>query len=407
MSHDLSLSQRYSQSHLPRLPSSRLLSSLWGEGATATGARAFLVFLLLGCSSAWAQEEPASEPSSEPTSEPTSEPASMAVEEPSSQPTSLSTTEPLSQPSSLPVEGATSEPSSQPEVVDETSPHLYGRPLPFPPLTPLVLRGIPEPVKRLRLGLKGDFVVFRNLPGGRPGEAVSLETATLRMQARLLSATTLELRFPVAFETRRVEGENPVQGNAVGNLAVGLSRVWGGKARTALSFELALPTGGLGDTAQEISSLAAISQRYELPLFLPGTLSFRGRVAVGKMFRIAGITGELGIDALFATAEESPLAAGQEINLRGGLSIAYRVSPVAAFFADVVFSKSLTGGEDGLPQDQDGLLGNLDDLVLLHIGAKAFIGRTSLGGFVSIPQDNPLGDLTNVGLGFQVSGALF
>src|SRR5262249_3519838 len=139
---------------------------------------------------------------------------------------------------------------------------------------------------------------------------------------------------------------------------------------------------------------------------LPQTFSIRARAASGRTFGAIALSGEIGLDALFPTGQGAPITVGSEINLRGGVSISFRASPYVSIFADLSGVVGLTGGEDGAGDAQDGIDGNKDDSFVLQVGPKLYLGRVTVGGFLAIPQNNPLSDLGHIGVGFDVQSAL-
>src|SRR5262245_24034702 len=98
----------------------------------------------------------------------------------SSQPTSEASSLPSSQPKSQPSSQA-SQPSSKPkedsESLEPTAEELIPA-LPLLPPVPLVLRGLPAPVKNVRIGLHVDHIVFRGIPGQGNDDLTSFETVT-------------------------------------------------------------------------------------------------------------------------------------------------------------------------------------------------------------------------------------
>ena len=350
--------------------------------------------LLLCCVLPLTAKAQTSLPTSAPTSLPTSAPTSL----PASAPTSLPAS---SQPSSQPSAPA-SAPSSEP--VEEAAPFIRVlRPI---PAASLVLRGLPEPVKNLRVGLHADHVVFRGLPGDTSGDLTSFDTIVLLVSKRLYTGLTLETRVPISHQARNdfnADGAlTATQSGAFGNLTLGLNQTLGGNLRKALSLEVSLPTASGSPEAIQTGALAAISSRYELPLFMPGAFALRGRVAAGSVFNRIGAVAELGLDALWASGDASELPTAFQLDVRGGFSVSYRASDIFSAFGEVTFATSLTDGED-----TDDLAGDINSATSLHVGGRVFLGRVSLGGFLTVPQDEPLGQLSNIGLGIDVFSALF
>jgi hypothetical protein len=326
----------------------------------------------------------------------------------SSQPTSQTSTKPSSQPttqSSQPTSQANTLPTSEPSIEDtyEILPVLKR----LPPAS-LVLRGLPEPVKNLRVGLHADHFLFRSLPGDNTTlDATSFDTVVMLISKRLYTGLLLETRIPVTHQARNdfePDGTllSSTQTGAFGNLSLALNQSLGGKLRKALSLEVSLPTASSSAEGIQTGALTAVASRYELPLFLPGAFALRGRVAAGTVFNKIGAVAELGLDALWPVGDASALPTPFQLDVRGGLSLSYKASEIFSALGEFTFATTLTDGEDN-----DDLTGDLNSVISLHLGGRVFLGRVSIGGFVTIPQDEPLSTIANLGIGIDVFSALF
>jgi hypothetical protein len=327
-----------------------------------------------------------------------------------SQPTSSPNTQPSSAPTSAPASAPSSQPTSQRAPESEPSPDTERLSLPALPLLPsasLVLRGLPEPVKNIRLGLHAEHIVFRNLPTDVGPDLTSFDTVVFLISKRLFTGLVLETRLPVSHQARNdfdVDGElvEATQDNAFGNISFTLNQSFAGRYRKAVSVELVLPTTGSSPESLATGAFSAISSRYELPLFLPGVFAARARVAAGSTFSKIGAMVELGLDTLVATGDASALPQSLQLDLRGGASLSYFASEYLSLYGELTFAASLNDLDEN-----DGFVGDIDNMTALHFGARTFLGRVSVGFFLTIPQDDPLDSLSTLGVGIDVFSALF
>jgi hypothetical protein len=322
--------------------------------------------------------------------------------------TTQPTSAPTTQPTSIPTSAATTQ-DTQPddEVASEDFTEFLAVLKLLPPAS-IVLRGLPEPVKNLRVGLHADHTLFRGLPGDDVVfDVTSFDTVVMLVSKRLFTGLTLETRIPITHQVRSDFDTNgaliaATPNSAFGNLSFALNQSLGGKIRKAISLELSLPTASRSAEAIQTGALAAFASRYELPLFLPGAFALRGRFSAGTVFNKVGAVAELGFDALWAVGDATALPSPFQADVRGGLSLSYKASEIFSVIGEVTFATTLTDGEDN-----DSLVGDVNSVTSLHLGGRVFLGRVSIGGFITIPQDEPLSTLSNLGAGIDVFSALF